>query len=159
MNLYIEVENGQAKNHPAYEDNLINAFGSVPDNWESFVRIEKPTIDVYQIFNSEEPIYQKINNVWTDVWSIRDMTDEEKTSKQQQTKDLWAAQPNISNFDAWIFNEQTCSYQPPTPCPTDRAVFWQGTTNLWVDLPQRPTDGKIYKLDFATATWVEVQQS
>ena len=30
MNLYIEIENGQAKNHPALESNLLEAFGSIP---------------------------------------------------------------------------------------------------------------------------------
>ena len=62
MNLYIQIENGLPINHPAFEDNLIQAFGKVPDHWEEFVRVEKPlNIGIYQIC-SEEPIYQKIKD-------------------------------------------------------------------------------------------------
>jgi hypothetical protein len=33
MKLYIETENGWVKNHPAFENNLLEAFGSIPENW------------------------------------------------------------------------------------------------------------------------------
>ena len=65
MNLYIEIENGVAKNHPAFEDNLLEAFGAIPENWESFVRVETPIIDVYEV---RELVYAKVDGVWTDVW-------------------------------------------------------------------------------------------
>ena len=52
MNLYIEIENGQTKNHPALEHNLIESFGVIPENWEPFIRIEKPTLDTFQILVS-----------------------------------------------------------------------------------------------------------
>jgi hypothetical protein len=156
MNLYIETENGQIKNHPAFEHNLIEAFGAVPEYWEPFVRVERPTPSVYQYFNSEEPTYQKVGGVWTDVWDIQEITEEEKTAKQQNVKNLWAARDQADNWSAWIFDEETCSYQPPIPRPTDRPVIWSGANNGWVDLPQRPDDGKNYKLDFYTSSWVEV---
>ena len=158
MNLYIETENGLCKNHPAFEDNLLRAFGSIPGHWEPFTRIAKPILGVYQVLESEESVYQKIDNVWTDVWVLRDMTDAEKATKQQQVKDEWASLTNRDNFIAWTFNEVTCAYEPPTPCPTDsKNYFWQGTTSLWVELPSYPTDaieGQIYKLDYVTGTWV-----
>ena len=154
MNLYIETENGVTKNHPALEENLLQAFGSIPENWEAFTRVERPVPAVYQVFDSEEPTYQKIDGVWTDVWSLRDMTAEEKTAKQQAVKDNWLALPNRDNFIAWTFDEATCAYAPPTPRPTDGNYFWQGTTNSWVILPPYPDDGKQYKLDIPTATWV-----
>jgi hypothetical protein len=157
MNLYIETENGQVKNHPAFEDNLIQAFGSVPEHWEPFIRVERPALGVYQVFEDPEVTYEKVNGTWTDVFHVREMTTEEKNVVQQRVKDAWAAMDQASNWAAWTFNEDTCTYQPPIPRPTDRTVIWQGTTNSWVDLPQRPDDGKNYKLDFASATWVEVQ--
>jgi len=157
MNLYIQVENGQPVNHTAFEDNLIDAFGSVPSNWEPFIRVEIPRPTVYQVLNSTEPTYQKVNGVWTDVWDLTEMTDAEKTAKQQAVKDAWAANPNSSNFTAWTFDESICAYVPPTPKPTDgKQYFWQGTTNTWQIMPPYPTDGKEYKLDFPTATWVLV---
>jgi len=157
MNLYIETNNGQPINHPAFEDNLLQAFHAIPSHWEPFTRIERPVPGVYQVLDSEEPTYQKVNGVWTDVWALRDMTDAEKTAKQQALKASWAALPNASNFTAWTFDEATCTYIPPIPRPTDdKQYFWQGTTNSWVVTPEYPTDGKQYKLDIPTATWVLV---
>ena len=157
MNLYIETENGQTKNHPAFEDNLLQAFGAIPSHWEPFNRIARPTPNVYQVVN-EESTYEKIDGVWTDGWALRDMTDAEKAEVQQAVKDNWLALPNRDNFIAWTFDEATCAYAPPTPRPTDGNYFWQGTTNSWVIRPPYPDDGKQYKLDFPTATWVLVTQ-
>lgn len=39
-------------------------------------------------------------------------------------------------FNSWKFNEQTCSWDPPTP---------------------RPDDGKVYRWDDYTGTWVELE--
>jgi hypothetical protein len=157
MNLYIQIENGQPINHPASEDNLIYALGSVPSNWEPFVRVEMPTPTIYQVLDSMEPTYEKVNGVWTDVWALRDMTETEKTAKQITVKAAWTARPNASNFTAWTFSEVNCRYEPPIPYPLDdKSYFWQGTTNTWVETPPYPTDGKQYKLDIPTATWVLV---
>lgn len=156
MNLYIETENGATKNHPALEENLIQAFGFVPAHWEPFTRVARPKPTMYQTMDSQEPVYAQVNGVWTDVWSPRDMTAEEVAAKQQAAKDAWAALPNRDNFAVWTFDEATCAYQPPTPRPTEGNVFWQGTTLTWINRPEYPTDGKTYKLDFASATWVEV---
>ena len=158
MNLYIETENGVTKNHPAFEDNLIQAFGGIPDHWEPFTRVAAPTPGVYEIMDSNIPTYSKVDSVWTDVWTLRDMTVEEKSAKQQGVHDAWAAMPNASNFTAWIFNEDACEYQPPIPRPTDRPVFWQGSTNSWADLPPYPDDGKNYRLDHASASWVLIEE-
>lgn len=84
MNLYIQVENGVSINHPALEENLIHAFGSVPDNWEPFLRIERPMLQEYEVLESEEPTYEKIDGVWTDVWHIRDMTEEERSQRDEE---------------------------------------------------------------------------
>jgi len=158
MNLYIETDsNGNPINHPAFEDNLLQAFGSIPSHWEPFVRIERPNPTVYQVLDSLNPTYQKINNVWTDVWTLRDMTDAEKTAKQQAVKDAWAAKDQASNWSAWTFDETICKFIPPVPRPIDgQDYFWQGTTNTWQVRPSYPTDGKSYKLDFPTGTWIEV---
>lgn len=158
MNLYIEIENGQTKNHPAFEDNLIEAFGSIPEHWVRFERVERPIIGVYETLAVEHPTYELVNGIYKDVWHKRDMTTEEKTAKQQGVKDLWARRSDLSNYSAWVFDEAKCSYEPPIPMPDTGDYFWQGTTSSWVEVPQYPNDGKQYKLDFASATWVEVTQ-
>jgi hypothetical protein len=158
MKLYIQIENDQPINHPVFEDDLMQEFGAIPTNWELFTRVERPVATVYQVFDSEEPTYAKLDGVWTDVWVMRDMTNAEKATKQQEAKDAWAVLPNRNNFTAWVFDENTCLYEPPIPRPEDvTKYFWQGTTASWAPRPVYPNiDGKMYALDFAAATWVEV---
>jgi hypothetical protein len=165
MNLYIETENGQTKNHPAFEYNLIQAFNSVPEHWEPFVRVEKPTPSVYQLVDAE-PTYQKINGVWTDVWNLRDMTAEEKLAKQQAVRDAFNNRPQAENWSAWVLDEATCIMEPPIPRPDPDVekmkagimTYWCGAENNWKDTPVRPTDGKQYNFDFLAWQWVEITQ-
>ena len=85
MNLYIQVENNQPINHPAFEDNLIQVFGSIPSNWEPFIRVQQPVLEEYEVLVSNEPKYEKIDNIWMDVWYVRDMTSEEKLIKMDDS--------------------------------------------------------------------------
>jgi hypothetical protein len=164
MNLYIEIENGVTKNHPAFESNLIEAFGSIPQNWELFVRVERPIAGLYQVFNQPESIYTKIDGVWTDVWQLRDMTAEEKLAKQQAVKDRFNSREQIENWSAWIFNENTCGMEPliqrpePNQSKLDAGIFtyWCGFDNNWKDTPARPNDNNEYKFDFFAWQWVQV---
>jgi len=160
MNLYIETENGQTKNHPAFEDNLIQAFGSIPSQWEPFVRVPKESIGVYKILLSNIPTYEKVNNVWTDVWSAREMTTEEKTELQQSVITVFNGRPQVENWSAWTLDEVTCKMVPPIPRPeldqakVDAGIFtyWCGADNNWKDTPVLP-DGE-YKFDFFAWQWV-----
>ena len=164
MNLYIETENGTFKNHPAFEDNLIQAFGSVPSHWEAFTRVERPTLGVYEIMAAEEATYEKVDGVWTDVWHKRDMTAEEKTAKQQAAITSFNALPDASNYSAWTLDEATCLMVPPIPRPdedplkTGLGIFtlWSGADNNWKDTPKKPFDEKQYKFNYTTWQWVEV---
>lgn len=159
MNLYIKTEDGQIKNHPAYEDNLIQAFGSVPSHWEPFIRVVRPNL-IYQVFVKDKPTYQKVNGVWTDVWDLRDMTAEEKAAKQQEVIDAFNDRPQASNWSAWTLDEATNTMIPPIPRPEpDQAkldagikTFWCGADSNWKDTPVRPEGN--YKFDFFAWQWV-----
>ena len=132
MNLYIQVdENGKTVNHPAFEDNLIQAFGKIPSHWEPFVRVEKPVPTLYQTLQSHEPTYQKINGVWTDVWDIKDMDEEEKTSLIAQTE---------SN--------------PPGP-----NVTLDAETLQWIPNIEKPDDGKKYFWKYKTGEWTVIENT
>lgn len=163
MNLYIETENGFIKNHPAFEDNLIQAFGSIPAHWEPFTRVERPN-GVYQVLESEEVVYGKVNGVWTDVWAVREMTTEEKTAKQQAVITAFNNRPQAENWSAWTLDEATCTIQPPIPRPElDEAkiaagilTMWCGADNNWKDTPAKPVDENQYKFDFLAWQWVQV---
>lgn len=157
MNLYIETENGVIKNHPAFENNLIQAFGAIPAHWEPFTRIERPIPSVYQTMDSNEPVYAKVDGVWTDVWTVREMTAEEKTAKQQAVITAFNTRDQASNWSAWTLDEATCTMQPPIPRPEPvegKIVFWCGAENNWKDTPVRP-EGE-YKFDFFAWAWVAV---
>ena len=129
MNLYIEIENGQVKNHPAFEDNLIAAFGSVPENWVPFVRVEPPQLGVYE--KSQTVTYELVNGVYTDVFHAERMTAEEITAKQNKVKTAWVE----TGYVSWTFNEETCQFDPPTPIPTDDKRYrWDEPTTSWVEV-------------------------
>jgi len=158
MNLYIEIEDGQPKNHPTYGDNLVQYFGNIPNNWEPFVRVDRPVPGVYQILENLESIYQKVDGVWTDVWNLRDMTISEKIAKQDRIKESWLAQEWVYNFSAWVFNEETCVYDPPIPYPdpTGGTMYrWYGIENRWRESElYAPEEGGPYKWDYITWGWV-----
>lgn len=162
MNLYIEIENGTTKNHPAFEDNLIQAFGVIPARWEPFIRVERPVLGVYELMEPDEPVYTKVNGVWVDVWHKRDMTTEEKTAKQQAVIAAFNAQDQASNWSTWTFDEATCAMNPPIPRPAPDQTklsqgiltFWCGADNNWKDAPARPVDGNPNKFDFFAWQWV-----
>lgn len=160
MNLYIETENGVAKNHPAYEDNLIQAFGSIPEHWESFTRVEGPGLSVYQVLESA---YAKVDGVWMDVWTVRDMTLEEKTARQQEVIASFNTREQAENWSAWTLDEATCTMQPPIPRPEPvevegKIVFWCGADNNWKEAPAYPADDKNYRFDFFAWAWAEITE-
>ena len=164
MNLYIEIENGTPKNHPAFESNLIAACGQIPDHWEPFVRVIQPTPGVYQILESTNSTYAKVDDVWTDVWPLREMTPEEKATKQQDVRNAFNNRPQAENWSAWVLDEATCTMQPPIPRPAlDETkikagvfTFWCGAENGWKDSPAKPVDDNQYKFDFLAWEWVQV---
>lgn len=127
MNLYIEIENEQLKNHPAFEDNLLQAFGNIPENWKPFERVQRPEIGVYDVLESEHPEYQLINEVYKDVWMVRPMTAEEIATKKADTVAAWN-----NHFPSWVFNELKCVFEPPVPYPQDdKQYYWDEPSVSW----------------------------
>ena len=164
MNLYIETKNGQVINHPALESNLLQAFGSIPNNWEPFIRVERPAPGIYELLESDTPVYAKVDNVWTDIWSVREMTAEEKTAKQQAVITAFNDRSQAENWSAWTLDEATCTMQPPIPRPEpDEAkleqriyTFWCGADNNWKDTPVLPEGN--YNFDFLAWQWIEITE-
>lgn len=163
MNFVIRIENGQPIDHPIAIENFCQAFphidiNNLPPEFAEFNVRGVPVLGPYEIMEGQKVTYQLVDDVWSDVWATRQMTEQERAEKIAGVHTLWAMrnEANNNNWSAWTFDESLCAYVPPIPRPEGGGVFWQGTTNTWVASPQRPNDGKTYKLDFASAAWVEV---
>jgi hypothetical protein len=134
MELFIRIKDDAPFEHPILGDNFRQAFPDVdtdnlPESFARFVRVEVPVAGVYEVY--EGVTYEWQEDVVTDLHHIRVMTDEEILSKQNATKTIWATNGYVS----WVFDETTCTFEAPTP---------------------RPTDGKSYRWDEPTVSWVEV---
>jgi len=129
MELFIQIRNGQPFEHPIFGDNFRQAFphidvNNLPPEFAKFERVPQNVMP--DVFEVAEVRYEWFGDIVKDVWSVRPMTDQEKANKIAEYR---AAQP----FPSWTFDETTCVWSAPTP---------------------RPTDGKIYRWDEATLSWV-----
>ena len=131
MKLYIQIENGQPVNHPSLEDNLIHAFGSVPENWQPFNRIQQPGSLITSRFQVAKCTYELSSDgvTWQDVWTAEEMTDDEKNAL---IADAQSHEPLGGNVTLDI---NTLSWIPNTTMPTDnKRYFWNFDTGIWEEL-------------------------
>lgn len=131
MNLYIKIENGVPKDHPIFEDNFLAAFPAIdinnlPPEFAKFVRVPMPKLSPYD--KGATVRYDWVDGVVQDVWTVETMTAEERAAKIEEAK----AYPHPAS---WVFNEEVCGWMPPFP---------------------PPSDGKQYRWDEPTLSWVEV---
>jgi len=167
MELFIRIQDGATVGHPIMGDNFAQAFpeidkNNLPPEFARFVRVERPALEFFQIFAQEQPTYELVGDVWTDVWHVRDMTPEEKAEKIRILREAFDSRPQAENWAAWAFDESTCTISPPIPRPEpDEAklaqnifTYWCGADNNWKDTPVRPEGN--YKFDFIAWQWVEV---
>ena len=133
MNLYIETENNQPINHPAFEENLFQAFGEIPEHWKPFTRVEIPILSGYQIY--EGVTYELIGDVYTDVHHVAEMTDEERLAKRDLTISQWD-----NHYPSWMFNENICAFEPPVSYPQDnKQYYWDEPTVSWIEVTNEQT--------------------
>lgn len=131
MELYIRIKDGQPFEHPIFADNFRAAFphidtNNLPPEFARFERVPFPEIGIYEIH--ESTAYEKQGDVYTDVHNVRLMTEQEKVAKQDQIKAEWAER----GFASWVFDEETCSFIPPSPHPDDgKSYLWNEETLSW----------------------------
>lgn len=136
MELYIRIKNGRPFEHPIFGDNFRQAFPDVDTNnlpplFARFTRVEHPIVGVYEVY--EGVTYEWDGGIVKDVHHVRPMTEQEKAAKQQAVKDNWAA----NGFASWTFNEATCAFVPPIPYPQDGKRYrWDEPTTSWVLMEQ-----------------------
>jgi hypothetical protein len=135
MELFIRIKDGQPFEHPIFGDNFRQAFPDIstdnlPPEFAPFERIEQPVLGAYEVY--EGVTYDWVGGIVKDVHHVRQMTTEEKTKKQQATKDAWAAGPN---YASWTFDEDRCAYLSPTPYPEDdKPYIWNEESTSWVEV-------------------------
>ena len=131
MELYIKIKDGQPFEHPIIGDNFRQAFPDVDVNNlpSDFFKFERVVCNVrpstYEVVQNE---YQWVGGVVKDVWSLRPMTQEEKTAKIDLAMQY---QP----YPSWTFDEPSCAWVPPVPYPTDGSFYiWNEEQLTWVGL-------------------------
>jgi len=162
-NLYIRILDGKPYLHPVTEDNMKLSHTDVsldvlPDNWAKFVRVEQPALTPYQTATC---VYDWDGDVVKDVWTVVDMSEEEKAAKQETVKTNWLAD---GGWHDWIFDEESCTHKPPIDYPSDdKEYVWDSSIGGWTELsseivehnrPAYPDDGQIYDYDENANVWV-----
>jgi hypothetical protein len=90
MELFIQIRDGQPYEHPIFAENFQQAFphidtNNLPPEFARFERIPQPAPGVYEVV--EGPVYQWVDGMVSDVWTVRPMTDAEREVKTQQLID------------------------------------------------------------------------
>jgi hypothetical protein len=162
--IQIEPDNNKFIGHPQSEESLKKAYPhhsfeisgvpvSPPTGWVEFEFVEPPTLNTYQKFDEtiggdishpyphEGLEYRFANNKYTMFWHVLDMSAEEIAEKQQEVKDEWAAVVEGANPNpaSWVFNEETCSFEPPIPYPSDSdgtVYSWNEETTSWIEFTE-----------------------
>jgi len=129
MKLFIQIKDGLPFGHPIVEDNFKQAFpeidiNNLPAEFANFERVEMTQITPYEVY--EGTTYEFSNGVYKDVHHFRTMTEEEKQEKIANT---------FKRFPSWVFDEQTCTYNPPIAYPNDNKNYlWDEQSISWVEV-------------------------
>ena len=83
MKCIIRIVDGQPFEHPIMVDNFQQAFPEVdlnqplPEGFAWFDRKLRPQIQEHEVFVDEQSLYEFDGTIWTDVWRVRDKTEDE----------------------------------------------------------------------------------
>lgn len=83
MRCIIRIVDGKPFEHPIIVDNFIQAFPDIdinaplPDGFAWFERKYRPEIQPHEVLVDEHSHYEFDGDVWTDVWRVRDKTEDE----------------------------------------------------------------------------------
>lgn len=132
MDFYIRIENNTPTGNPVALDNLKNLHGEdFEDNFENLGYLPcilGPAIGSGSPFVVISPVYTIEGNVVVTTQSARNMTTEERIQTIAHYKDI-----TPKPYNSWVFNEDECIYEPPTPHPVDgNAYRWDEETTSWI---------------------------
>ena len=131
--LFIQMRDGQPYEHPITESNMRLAFpnldlDNLPDTFAEFERVAPPELGPYE--KNLQVSYELVDGKYKDVFTKENLTDAEKTAKQNQVKAEWAEN---NGYASWTFNEDTCAFEAPTPAPDDGKIYyWEEESLSWL---------------------------
>lgn len=134
MKLYIKLENGIPVGNPMYEQNILDAFGSIDKNiFVEFNRTPIPLNLPKGPYLIPVTTYTKNGDIYEDSWSVREMTDDEKLEKQNSVKKVWESQ----GYKSWVFDETICAFVPPVAYPNNGIEHrWDESTTSWIKITE-----------------------
>lgn len=106
MDLFIQIRDGQPFAHPIFGDNFREAFphidvNNLPPEYARFERVACPHNAT--LFEVDVVSYQWVNGIVKDVWSVRDMTEEERAAKTEQVREevlkKWDTYKRVSQWE------------------------------------------------------------
>jgi hypothetical protein len=101
---------------------------NLPDTFAEFERVAPPALGPYE--KNLQVSYELVDGKYKDVFTKENLTDAEKTAKQNQVKAEWA---DNNGYASWTFNEDTCAFEPPTPEPDDGKIYyWEEESLSWL---------------------------
>ena len=136
MELFIRIKDGKPFEHPIMGSNFRQAFPDVdtnnlPADFARFVRVAPPNVGVYEVYTGVT--YELVDGVYTDVHRVEPMTEQQKATKQDEVKARWTAD---GGFPSWVFDAETCSFNPPLSYPSDgKNYIWDEPTTSWIEVP------------------------
>lgn len=136
MELFIQIKNGLPFEHPIFGDNFKEVFpdidtNNLPPEFAKFTRHEQPVIGAYEVYQGVTYEADESGG-FCDVHHVRNMTESERTEKQTQIMQAWA---QADGFPSWQFDADKCIMKPPVPCPDNGKTYkWDETTVSWVEI-------------------------
>jgi hypothetical protein len=127
MDLFIRIQNGQPFEHPIMGDNFKQAFSHIdtdnlPSEFAKFVRVAPPEVGPFEILTLN---YGLVNGIWSDVYTITPMTEEEKAAK------IATVRENLP--EGWGLDEETLQVSLP-PKPDGGEWRFDLEQNVWVEV-------------------------
>jgi hypothetical protein len=129
MELFIRIVDGQPFEHPILGDNFRQAFPDVdvnnlPPEFARFERVPQPKLKYSQI--AVGPVYQWVDGVVKDVWSIQELSGDALAERvQTKTRQFNEYRQNM------VLVAQTYLAQETDPVAVQDWTSWLANLNAW----------------------------
>lgn len=141
------MKDGSPINHPYTQQSLFTKHPDwdfinkgVPPEYREFKRVQRPACGPYEYIDEDKgAVYQEIDGLYQDVWTVKQYTPEQKAISQKNVKDWWNREVG---WTSWIYDPNKNQYDPPKPYP-DTVIHhvWDESKVEWV--PGQLQDGPV----------------